>query len=50
LSAKLLVDNLPFSVTEYDLRNMPAAHGTVNEIKVFALGLRRVPHGCQSQE
>jgi RNA recognition motif-containing protein len=34
MSTKLYVGNLPFDVTEDDLRNMLAAHGPVNEIAV----------------
>lgn len=34
MSTKLYVGNLPFDITEDDLRNMLAAHGPVNEIAV----------------
>lgn len=34
MSTKLYVGNLPFDVTEEDLRNMLATHGPVNEIAV----------------
>ena len=34
MSTKLYFGNLPFDVTEEDLRNMLAAHGPVNEIAV----------------
>lgn len=34
MSTKLYVGNLPFDITEEDLRNMLAAHGPVNEIAV----------------
>lgn len=34
MSTKLYVGNLPFDVTEDDLRTMLAAHGPVNEIAV----------------
>ena len=35
MSTKLYVGNLPFDVTEDDLRNMLSAHGPVNEISVI---------------
>ena len=34
MSTKLYVGNLPFDVTEEDLRNMLSPHGPVNEIAV----------------
>jgi cold-inducible RNA-binding protein len=34
MSTKLYVGNLPFDITEEDLRNMLSAHGPVNEIAV----------------
>lgn len=34
MSTKLYVGNLPFDITEEDLRNMLATHGPVNEIAV----------------
>ena len=34
MSTKLYVGNLPFDVTEDDLRNMLSPHGPVNEIAV----------------
>jgi RNA recognition motif-containing protein len=34
MSTKLYVGNLPFDVTEEDLRNMLSQHGPVNEIAV----------------
>jgi RNA recognition motif-containing protein len=34
MNTKLYVGNLPFDVTEDDLRNMLSAHGPVNEIAV----------------
>lgn len=34
MSTKLFVGNLPFDVTEDDLRTMLSAHGPVNEIAV----------------
>lgn len=34
MSSKLYVGNLPFDITEEDLRNLLAAHGPVNEITV----------------
>ncbi len=34
MSTKLYVGNLPFDITEDDLRNMLAEHGPVNEIAV----------------
>src|SRR3954466_13873364 len=35
MSSKLYVGNLPFDITEDDLRNMLAQHGPVNEINVI---------------
>jgi cold-inducible RNA-binding protein len=35
MSTKLYVGNLPFDVTEEDLRNLLAQHGPVNEIAVI---------------
>jgi cold-inducible RNA-binding protein len=35
MSTKLYVGNLPFDVTENDLRDMLAQHGPVNEINVI---------------
>lgn len=35
MSTKLYVGNLPFDVTEDDLRDMLSAHGPVNEIAVI---------------
>ena len=34
MSTKLYVGNLPFDITEDDLRNMLSEHGAVNEIAV----------------
>ena len=34
MSTKLYVGNLPFDITEEDLRNMLSEHGPVNEIAV----------------
>ena len=34
MSSKLYVGNLPFDITEEDLRNLLSAHGPVNEITV----------------
>jgi len=34
MSTKLYVGNLPFDITEEDLRNMLSQHGPVNEIAV----------------
>jgi cold-inducible RNA-binding protein len=34
MSTKLYVGNLPFDITEEDLRNMLSPHGPVNEIAV----------------
>ena len=35
MSTKLYIGNLPFDVTENDLRDMLAQHGPVNEINVI---------------
>ena len=35
MSTKLYIGNLPFDVTEDDLRNMLSQHGPVNEIAVI---------------
>ena len=45
MSTKLYVGNLPFDVTEEDLRNMLAAHGPVNEIAVVMDKVTGRPRG-----
>jgi hypothetical protein len=59
MSTKLYVGNLPFDVTEDDLRNMLSAHGPVNEIAVvmdritgrargFAFATMNTPQGASA--
>lgn len=45
MSTKLYVGNLPYDITEEDLRNMLAAHGPVNEIAVVMDKLSGRPRG-----
>ena len=45
MSTKLYVGNLPFDVTEEDLRNMLAAYGPVNEISVVMDKVTGRPRG-----
>ena len=45
MSTKLYVGNLPFDITEEDLRNMLAAHGPVNEIAVVMDKVTGRPRG-----
>lgn len=59
MSTKLYVGNLPFDVTEDDLRNMLSPHGPVNEIAVvldkitgrargFAFATMNTPQGVSA--
>ena len=45
MSTKLYVGNLPFDITEEDLRNMLSAHGPVNEIAVVMDKVTGRPRG-----
>ena len=45
MNPKLYVGNLPFDITEEDLRNMLAAHGPVNEIAVVMDKMTGRPRG-----
>jgi len=45
MSTKLYVGNLPFDITEEDLRNMLATHGPVNEIAVVMDKVTGRPRG-----
>ena len=45
MNTKLYVGNLPFDITEEDLRNMLAAHGPVNEIAVVMDKMTGRPRG-----
>ena len=45
MSTKLYVGNLPYDITEEDLRNMLAAHGPVNEIAVVMDKMSGRPRG-----
>jgi RNA recognition motif-containing protein len=45
MSTKLYVGNLPFDITEEDLRNMLATHGPVNEIAVVTDKVTGRPRG-----
>jgi RNA recognition motif-containing protein len=45
MSTKLYVGNLPFDITEEDLRTMLAAHGPVNEIAVVMDKMTGRPRG-----
>ncbi len=45
MSTKLYVGNLPFDITEEDLRDMLAAHGPVNEIAVVMDKMTGRPRG-----
>jgi RNA recognition motif-containing protein len=59
MSTKLYVGNLPFDITEDDLRHMLSAHGPVNEIAVvmdkitgrargFAFATMNTPEGANA--
>lgn len=45
MSTKLYVGNLPFDITEEDLRTMLSAHGPVNEIAVVMDKISGRPRG-----
>ena len=45
MSTKLYVGNLPFDITEGDLRNMLSEHGPVNEIAVVMDKVTGQPRG-----
>jgi cold-inducible RNA-binding protein len=45
MSTKLYVGNLPFDITEDDLRNMLSPHGAVNEINVIMDKVSGRPRG-----
>ena len=45
MSTKLYVGNLPFDITEEDLRTMLSAHGPVNEIAVVMDKVTGKPRG-----
>jgi cold-inducible RNA-binding protein len=45
MSTKLYVGNLPFDITEEDLRNLLAPHGPVNEIAVVMDKITGRPRG-----
>ena len=45
MSTKLYIGNLPFDITEEDLRTMLSAHGPVNEIAVVMDKVTGKPRG-----